>query len=246
MKTKSGKILIAVLLVLIALLSAFVVLLLTNGEKILDNRNDVQRYYDNKCQSYATQNVNSAKGQIVFVGDSITDLYILDDHYADLPIACYNRGIGGDTTSGVLRRLKVSIFDIEPSKVVLLIGTNDINGGCGEEEILERYEQIIDEIYAALPEVDLYCVSIIPQNDDIEEYSHIILSETTAKILSINPKIRSLAEEKGATFVDLFPLLADENNHLIKEYSDDGLHLNEKGFEVWTSLMKPYFVGEGN
>ena len=233
-----------VAVILILLLALAVVYLVCNPVVPEDNRTDFEKYYDNKCQSYATQNLNSAKGQIVFVGDSITDLYILDDHYADLPIACYNRGIGGDTTSGVLRRLKVSVFDLEPSVVVLMIGTNDINGGLDEAGILRRYEQIIDEIYKALPKVELYCVSIIPQDHRIEESSPIRIAVTTPKILSINSKIHQIVEEKGATFVDLFPLLADENNHLIKEYSDDGLHLNEKGLSVWTALMKSYWISE--
>ena len=62
----------------------------------------------------------------MFVGDSITDLYVLDDHYADLPQAVYNRGIGGDTTAGVLARLQVSVLDLQPDVVVLMIGTNDL------------------------------------------------------------------------------------------------------------------------
>ncbi len=230
---------IAVIL-LILLLSLMIVFLLCRPAVPEDNRSDMQIYYDNKVAAYSVQNVNAAKGQIVFIGDSITDLYILDDHYADLSRACYNRGIGGDTTSGVLRRLKVSLFDISPSVIVLMIGTNDINGGVSQSEILTRYEQIIDEIYSALPQVDLYCMSIIPQNEQIEEYSHIKLDKTTAEIIAINPKIRALAEGRGATYLDLFSLIADENDHLIREYSDDGLHLNTKGLAVWTQLIKPY------
>ena len=204
--------------------------------------NDSQDYYDSKCQSYAVQNANLAKGQIVFIGDSITDLYILDDHYADLPLASYNRGIGGDTTSGVLQRLKVSIFDIQPSVVVLMIGTNDINGGIDSDEILQRYETIIDSIYTVLPEVDLYCMSIIPQNKDLETYTNIRVDKTTPVILEINPRIQALAESKGATYLDLFSLLADERNLLIQAYSDDGIHLNENGLSVWTALLKPYLL----
>ncbi len=235
---------IIAILVILALTTTVIILAISPGSFVEDNRTDMQKYYDNKCQSYITQNINSAKGQVVFIGDSITDLYILDDHYADLPLACYNRGIGGDTTSGVLKRLKLSIFDIEPSVVVLMIGTNDINGGLDEDGIVERYSQIIDEIYADLPDVELYCMSIIPQNSQIEESGHVRIAETTPKILSINEKIRRIAEEKGATYLDLFSLLADENNHLIKEYSDDGLHLNQKGLSVWTALIKPYLMGE--
>ena len=243
-KNNKNIIIYAALMLIIILLAVSVVILACRLTAEVDDRTDMQKYYDNKCQSYATQNVNLSKGQIVFIGDSITDLYILDDHYADLPLACYNRGIGGDTTSGVLRRLKVSIFDISPSVVVLMIGTNDINGGVDEAKILSNYEQIIDEIYSALPGVDLYCMSIIPQNSQIEEYSHIKLADTTARIIAINPKIRALAKQKGATYLDLFSLIADENNHLILEYSDDGLHLNPTGLAVWTELLKPCLASE--
>jgi lysophospholipase L1-like esterase len=50
-------------------------------------------------------------------------------------------------------------------------------------------------------------------------------------------------KEVNVTYIDLFPLLADDNNMLIEEYSDDGLHLNAAGFEVWTNLIKPYLIG---
>ena len=228
----------AALAVAVVLLLAAVVILsvfLTKEE----GREDLQLYYDMKCESYATQNVNLAKGQIVFIGDSITDLYILDEHYADLPLATYNRGISGDTTQGVLNRLDVSVLDIEPACVVLMIGTNDINGNVSEDVILANYGKILDTIYAALPEVDVYCMSIIPQNMQLAEYSTVDVSDTTRRILTINPKIRELAEQKGATYLDLFTRLADENNHLIRTYSDDGLHLNKAGLSVWTELLKP-------
>ena len=208
------------------------------------NNNDELSYYEIKCNSFEVQNVNLSHGQIVFIGDSITDLYLLDDHYADLPFACYNRGIGGDTTSGVLKRLKVSLFDITPKTVALLIGTNDINGGVGDEVILSNYRQIIDEIFDNLPGVELYCVSIIPQNEQLQTYSEIDVATTTEKILRLNPEIRALAEERGATYVDLFSAIADANNRLIGEYSDDGLHLNEAGLGVWTDIMMPYFTEE--
>ena len=148
MKNKNDRIIILTLLSIIIILAVSVVILALSSGEQPDKRTDMQKYYDSKCQSYSVQNVNLAKGQIVFIGDSITDLYILDDHYADLPLACYNRGIGGDTTLGVLSRLKVSLFDLNPSVVVLMIGTNDINGRLEVDGILERYEQIIDEINA--------------------------------------------------------------------------------------------------
>ena len=200
-----------------------------------------QQYYQNKCDSYRVQNMNLSKGQIVFIGDSITDLYQLDNYYVDLDLATYNRGIGGDTTSGVLNRLEVSLFDINPSKIVLMIGTNDINGNVKNAKILANYNEILTRIKRELPDTQIYCVSIIPQNLTIETYSDIKVEKTTKTILEINSKIKDMvANEENVTFIDLFPLLADSDNLLIEKYSDDGLHLNAAGFEVWTNLIKPY------
>ena len=181
-------------------------------------KKESKSYYDNKCFSYAVQNTNLSKNQIVFIGDSITDLYPLDDYYADLPLACYNRGIGGDTTGGVLRRLQVSAFDLAPKKIVLMIGTNDINGGIPVDKIVKNYTKIVEKIQKQLPTTSLYLISVIPQNDDLEEYSNIKTAKTLPKILEVNENIERLAQEKGATYIDLFSELKDENNYLIKEY----------------------------
>ena len=240
-KIKKHPITTSLAIVVVLLLAAVITLTVFLTQKKTPAE-EMQLYYDMKCQSYAVQNTNLAKGQIVFIGDSITDLYILDEHYADLPLAAYNRGIGGDITQGVLDRLQVSITDIAPNYVVLMIGTNDINWGVDQETILTNYGKILDEIYAALPDVELYCMSIIPQNTQLMEYSDIDVNTTTQKIMSINPKIKELAEGKGATYLDLFSRLADENNFLIRSYSDDGLHLNKAGLDVWTELLKPYLL----
>ena len=236
--TKHVCINIAVILV-IALLVAAVIILSVKLAAHQDNRNDFQKYYDNKVFSYALQNTNLSKGQIVFIGDSITDLYVLDDHYADLELACYNRGIGGDTTAGVLKRLQVSVFDLEPSAVVLMIGTNDVNGNLPQKEIMDRYWNIVTTIRTKLPDTKLYCVSIIPQNKQLEEYAQIDVDHTTQVILWLNSQIRQIAESAGAAYIDLFPLLADADNFLLPEYSDDGIHLNEAGLAVWTAQMLP-------
>ena len=229
---------IAVILLIVALIVAVIFL------AIRKQKADLQDYYQMKCYSYSVQNTNLAKGQIVFIGDSITDLYVLDEHYGSLQRACYNRGIGGDTTAGVLERLQVSVFDLAPSTVVLMIGTNDVNGSQSQADILNRYEQIIRKIKATLPDVNLYCVSVIPQNKQLETYSTIDVDHTTQVILQLNPQIQQLAESNGAVYVDLFPLLADSENFLLPEYSDDGIHLNKNGLDVWTAQLLPLLQAE--
>ena len=77
----------------------------------MNKSNSFEAYYNRKCLAYSVENANYSKEQIVFIGDSITDLYTLDSYYS-LTLATYNRGIGGDTTEGVLKRLDVSLSSI--------------------------------------------------------------------------------------------------------------------------------------
>ena len=226
---------ISVLLIIIIALS--VSLYWANVKKFSWQAND---YYNNKVMSFGVQNANLSKGQIVFVGDSITDLYPLDDYYADLDLACYNRGIGGDTTSGVINRLQVSIFDLEPSKIVLMIGTNDVNGGVAFDKIISNYRIILDEIKKNQPTVELYFVSVIPQNEVLRGSNGFDVTKNNETIKNINKEIKNLCDEYGYTYVDMFLDLLDEEGYLHKDMSDDGLHLNSNGFEVWTLLLKPY------
>ncbi|MBO5773415.1 MAG: hypothetical protein J6R44_01140 [Clostridia bacterium] len=202
----------------------------------------MQEYYDNKCSSFATQNANLSKGQIVFIGDSITDLCPLDDYYSDLPLASYNRGIGGDTTKGVLNRLKVSAYDLAPSKIVLLIGINDLLGGGRDvDSTAEDYAKIIDELQENLPNTEIYCISIIPINMTLEQAGFNVY-ECRAKIVSLNEKIVAISQEKGTTYVNIYDSLLDENGLLNPQYTDDGLHLNANGFVVWSGILKPYLA----
>ena len=201
---------------------------------------ETREYYHNKVASFEIQNSNLSEGQIVFIGDSITDLYPLDSYYADLDRACYNRGIGGDTTQGVIDRLKVSIFDVNPSTIVLMIGTNDVDGGIPNDKIIENYKIILSEINKNQPMVELYFVSVIPQNKDLEGYTDLDVDKNNKTILMINEEIQKLCNEFGCTYIDLHSNLLDEMGYLRKNLSDDGIHLNANGFEIWTSLLKPY------
>ncbi|MCR5564322.1 MAG: hypothetical protein K6F59_00815 [Gammaproteobacteria bacterium] len=197
-------------------------------------------YYSTKCASFEVQNANLSQGQIIFIGDSITDLFPLDNYFTSLSLATYNRGIGGDVTQGVLDRLKVSLFDLNPSKVVLMIGINDIDSGKTPKQIETNYKKILKKIKDNLPNTEVYCMSIISQHNTIETYTNLRLSYTIPTIMQTNTYIQSLAQEFGYTYVDLFHATCDSDNALIKSYSDDGLHLNANGFEVWSNVIKPY------
>ena len=204
---------------------------------IKKNVENSQDYFDKKVAQFTMENANFSKGQIVFIGDSITDLYHSDDYYQDLPLRTYNRGIGGDVTGMLLKRIQVSLYDLEPTRVVLMIGINDINGGVSTDTILKNYNDILSGIKTKLPFAMVYTMSILPINNDVPSY--IDVKKSTERILSINEEIKEMASNYSYQYMDLFSLVKDDNNHLKKEYSLDGIHLSEQGFVTWTNLIKP-------
>lgn len=232
--TKKNVIYCGIVVVLIAAVVTFSALWAT-AEYELDRKSS---YFEKKCNAFALENSHLSKGQIVFIGDSITDYYKLDDYYADLPLATYNRGIGGDKTGGLLSRLEDSLFVLEPTKISLLIGINDVNTNVPDQTILANYESILDGIKERLPEAEVFCISILPINPDCASYK-IDYEKSKLRIPVLNEAIRSLAEARGYQFLNIYPLFADEDDYLIAEYATDGLHLTPAGYEIWTNALKP-------
>lgn len=225
---------ILILIISVVLLSAIVIVGKKDKEEIT--------YYEQKCQVFNMENVNFSKGQIVFVGDSLTDGCPLDSYYQDLTLSVYNRGIGGDNTLAVIDRLDSSVLALNPSKVVLLIGTNDINGKRKPLNVLGDYEEILKRLSEKLPDTKVYCVSIPPMNKDLETLTSIDVDKSNATVLEINPKIEELAIKYGYEYIDIHTDLCDENGYLIKSCSPDGLHLNNEGYLKWVAKLKPLLL----
>ena len=76
-----------------------------------------------KANAYAAS--DDPKGGVVFFGDSLTEFCDLDKFYPDLN--AINRGIAGDTTSGMLERVRSNVVKLDPSVVVFLGGANDLH-----------------------------------------------------------------------------------------------------------------------
>lgn len=226
------------IVVIVLLVAALTTVSVLYGLERAKRKSGEPTYYDKKVAAFELENFNYSKGQIVFIGDSITDGYPLSDHYGDLPLAVYNRGISGDVTTGVLGRLKVSLYDLAPAKIVLMIGINDINIGRNNDEIETYYTAILDGIKTNLPNADVTCLSVLPMGAIVENWG-INLARATAQIKDLNVRIKALAGAKNYRFVDLYPHFSDGNDRMIEGYSDDGLHPNAAGYVVWTQVLMP-------
>lgn len=111
--------------------------------------------WEMKVHNFMCLNKFVKKGEIVFTGSSLCELFPINEMLQNVEprIRVYNRGIGGDVTDGLLERMDESIFDLEPKKVFINIGTNDISRPeYKRERLMSRYRKILMQIQARLPE----------------------------------------------------------------------------------------------
>ncbi|MBE6958370.1 MAG: hypothetical protein E7447_04380 [Ruminococcaceae bacterium] len=191
-----------------------------------DLHNAVQEYYNNKLLLYYAENLDYADYEIdvAFLGDSLTDGCDLAKYYPQFKTA--NRGIGGETTHGLEKRLKVSVYDLKPKVAVMLIGGNNL------DTMFENYENILKGLQENVPDTKIILVSLTAMGDTFAEKNPLAAYN--------NVKIRLLAEKYGFDFVDVFSLLLDtETNAIRAEYTNDGIHLTEKGYEVLSGAITP-------
>lgn len=200
-------------------------------------------YNAKKRRTYLKENKILSKGSIVFFGDSITDYCDLDTYYPG--IYAINRGISGNTTRDLLRRINLSVFEAYPSKVVLLIGINDMmNEGEKPKDVALRYEEILRQIKEHCPKVKIVCQSVYPgwAGNKEKAYRGILfpLDEFTDKIIELNSYIKELCEKYECVYADIHTVLKQKDNTMIHDYSFDGCHPNADGYRVISNELKKY------
>ena len=183
---------------------------------------------------FTYHSLNKAKqGQIVFFGDSITEMLSVSDWYSDYSLESgleiYNRGIGGDTAIGLYKRVKESVTSINPKAVVILIGTNDMNRNVPHSATIENMESIIRETKKACPDVNLIIEAVYPINEKMRHRSD---KRSNKKIGNINNEYSRLCEKYDCVWLDFTNQLRDDKGNLKSEYTYDGLHINAYAYEV--------------
>ena len=174
----------------------------------------------------------------LFLGDSITDFYDLEKYYPGLPVV--NSGINGDKVYDILNNMKERVYDYNPTKIFLLIGTNQIHKES-EDKVYNSIVELIEEIRENRPHAKIFVESIYPVNNTLDK--HIVKERDNKKIKYVNRKLEDYCQNNNyLTYIDLYKELKDDKENLNKEYTEDGLHLNEKGYEVVTNIIRKYII----
>ena len=134
----------------------------------------------------------------------------------------------------------VAIYN--PTKVFLLIGTNDIQNNKSEDEIVNNIKKIIDKIHEVRPKTKIYLESLLPVNkSDDSKINHDMVGKRENKtIQSINKKLKKYAEEENITFINLYDEFVNDNNEMTLKYTEEGLHLSSLGYLKLTNILLPY------
>lgn len=181
---------------------------------------------------------------LVFVGDSIVNEYNLENFYSNRKVV--NSGISDDKTADILENLNERIYQYNPSKIFILVGINDIIDGVENSEIVGNIEKIVNAININRPYAEIYIQSIYPVNDvdSFDVRYDMIEKINVTDINSINMLIEDMCKEKNITYVDIYSKLVDDNGLLNKDYTIDGLHINDEGYGIITTELLKYIDGK--
>jgi lysophospholipase L1-like esterase len=164
---------------------------------------------------------------VVFIGDSITDYAEWEDLFPSLKIA--NRGIAGDRTDGVLKRMD-SIYSTNAKKAFIMIGTNDIAAGTEVDDIVENYKSIISNLVAHGMQTYVQSTILAGSHE----------AERNQKIMALNDQLKRMADENQSfIYINLNKGLA-RDSVLDSKYSQDDIHLNASGYALWKDMIKSY------
>ena len=172
---------------------------------------------------------------IVMLGNSITNGCEWAELLGNSNVV--NRGISGDTVEGIQARLG-SIIKAAPAKIFLMVGVNDVSHDLSADSIATSIGELVHRIRNESPATKLYLQSLLPVNQNFGRFRKLDGKEQV--IRDINAILPAIAEREGATFINLYPLLADEQGNLGSEYTNDGLHLLAPAYLLWRDVILPY------
>ncbi len=152
-----------------------------------------------------------------------------------------NQGISGETSNGLLKRLK--IFDrTQPKVIFVMIGINDLIRGISNRVILDNQRQIISYLRKKHPTAQIVVQSILPHGAEEATWKgrDKLLAVANSRIRELNQQLQSICIKRGAKYLDLYPLFTNKQGNLRREFTTDGLHLSSEGYIVWRSALQIY------
>lgn len=203
-----------------------------------------------KLKRYKSLNQFVVKGQILFVGSSLMEQFPINElqQTLDKKFIIYNRGVSGFVTDELLSSMDTCIFDLEPAKIFINIGTNDIAAhDYKKNHLIVNYDQILRKIKERLPACEVYVMAYYPINSKArfpsvneEMKEELFKTRTNQQLQKANISIKNLARKYHYKFIDVNDGLVDEEGNLKEEYTVEGIHLWPNAYSRILYNLKRY------
>ena len=171
---------------------------------------------------------------VLWVGDSITDWWarsgaeIWERYFA--PLNSANFGIAGDTTNGVLWRMRNGeLAGFETRLIILMLGTNNLRRHS-PAEIADGDRLIVEEFRMQQPQAKVLVLGVFPRGAEPED-------ERRAQIRELNGYLAELADEEGVFFLDIGEAFLAPDGTLPESVMPDALHPSAEGYQIWADAI---------
>ncbi len=179
------------------------------------------------------------KKTIVMFGDSLTDYFPMEK-LKDIDANLINSGVAGDTIAEMGARLSYDVYPYHPDIIIMQGGANDFLMSLypGAKPLAERLIRLALRIKKQLPDTKIYIESMYPAyTKRIGLMPSWAEGKSNAEIEKINAEIQRLCKEYDFTYVDVFYKLIGEDGQLSREYTVDGIHLQENAYDVVAEII---------
>jgi lysophospholipase L1-like esterase len=203
---------------------------------LISNSVWAQRAFENEIRHFEKQDsiLMPAKGQILFIGSS--SFRIWKSFSTDLTgIAAINRGFGGSTMTDALYYFDRMVLTYAPRTVFVYEGDNDLNMGKSLEELAKEYEDFSNRLKKALPKTKLVYLAVRPS------LSRIAIVE---KQKQFNLWLENYCKsQKERFYLDMHtPFYLADGTLMPDIFIADRLHLNEKGYQIFSSKIREFIL----
>lgn len=171
-----------------------------------------------------------AAGGVLFVGSSSIRMWKLDRWFPDRH--AINRGFGGSQIADVYGYTTRIVLPYKPRTILFYAGDNDINAKKSPEQVAADFTAFVGMVRGELPETMIHFIAIKPSLKRWEQYP----TQHRA-----NSLIEAMCQsDPRLTYIDVVtPMLGDDGMPRPELFADDGLHLSDTGYALWTDIVLP-------
>ncbi|MDH3692320.1 MAG: SGNH/GDSL hydrolase family protein [Gammaproteobacteria bacterium] len=173
---------------------------------------------------------------IVFVGSSSIRLWrTLARDMA--PMQTINRGFGGATLEDVVHHVDRIVIPYKPIAIVLFAGTNDVSGPNPKSPtaVVERFTRFVESVYSKLPNTPIYYIGITPTPT---RWPHWNMAQQANRMIADHTNT-----DDRLHYIDTSVGIINKNGKPNTDlFQADGLHLNQYGYAIWSSIIKPQLL----